>query len=180
MPPQSVYDEMLDFEKRCNNRATSLNTYLVLYETTNEKGEPVVKKTAMMCPSATHVVIRFPTCVKLELLSDGYVSIAPIISPKLGEETDADPEEVPAPVPVVQQPPPRPKPVPAHETPAPAQTAPDAQRRVPFIAGLGLCRVCKHSPFALGNTEHRCSANPKGHRFDKDPATKRCERFEFP
>jgi hypothetical protein len=165
--PQTVYDEMKDFEKRCNNRDTSLNSYLVLYETRNEKDEPVVKKTTMLCPSAMHVVIRFPTCVKLELLSDGYVSIAPIISaPRLGEETDPEivPDDVPAPAPRAE-----------------AQVIPQGQpeplpRRVPLIAGLGLCRVCRHNPYQ--NPERRCTGG--GHRFDKDPATKRCEKFEFP
>jgi hypothetical protein len=171
--PQTVYDEMMDFEKRCNNRDTSLNSYLVLYETRNEKDEPVIKKTTMLCPTAMHVVIRFPTCVKLELLSDGYVSIAPIISaPRLGEETDPEivledvrnqpMEQVLAQRAEAQA---APQPVPAH-----------LLRRIPLIAGLGLCRVCKHSPFT--NPARICTG--KGHRFDKDPANKRCEQFEFP
>ena len=180
-PPQTIYNEQKDFEARCNDRCTSLNTYLVLYEAKNEKGEPVVKKTCMVCPTITHVVCRFPTAVKIELLSDGVVAIAPVISPKLGEETDAEQEAPPKPPtpapmqvqePIVQQAAAPVAPVQAPAAPAPA---PAAQRRVPFLPGFQLCRLCKHSPFIEGRT--RC-AN-RGHRFDKDPATKRCEQFEF-
>lgn len=142
--------------------APPLNAYVVLYTVKNEREEVIVRKTTMICPTAMHAVLHFPTCVKIELLSDGYVSIAPIIAaPKLGEETD--PEIVPEDIPVAAP----------H---AEAQVAPPLPRRVPLIAGLGLCRVCKHSPFK--NPAHRCSNG--GHRFDKDPANKRCEQFEFP
>lgn len=169
-PSQAVYDEMLDFEKRCNNRDTALNAYLVLYETRNEKEELIIRKTTMLCPTPMHVVIRFPTCVKLELLSDGHVSIAPIISPpELEEETDREivPEDIPVPSPRAE----------AMNMQVIPQGQPDPlPRRVPLIAGLGLCRVCKHNPFK--NPERRCTGG--GHRFDNDPATKRCEQFEFP
>lgn len=156
----------MDFEKRCNNRKSSLSSFLVLYTAENEKGEPVVLKTTMLCPTITHVVVRFPSAVKIELLSDGYVSIAPIMNPpKLGEETD--PEDVPQVDPVWER-------GQVAEAPAPVV----APRRVPLIAGFGLCRVCKHSPFAKTNIAGRCLNH--GHRFDKDPADKRCEQFEFP
>ena len=164
-PANAVMTEMLEYEMRCNNRSTSLNSYLVLYETMNEKGDSVVRKTTMVCPTITHVVCRFPSSVKIELLSDAYVSIAPLIPPKLGEETDdpvqTDPEPVTAPNPV-------PPPVPPAIVYAP--------RRVPLLAGLTLCRQCRHSPFNL-EAMGRCTGG--GHRFDKDPATKRCEQFEF-
>jgi hypothetical protein len=167
-PAQAVLTEMMEFEMRCNSRCTPLNSYLVLYTEKNAKDNDIVRKTTMVCPTITHVVIRFPSAVKIELLSDAYVAIAPVITPKLGEETDPEdiPQpEIPAPAP---QDPPRP--------PAPAPMV--VPRRVPLIAGFGLCRVCKHSPFAKTNIAGRCLNH--GHRFDKDPADKRCEGFEFP
>jgi len=168
-PASAVMTEMLEYEMRCNNRSTSLNSYLVLYETMNEKGDSVVRKTTMVCPTITHVVCRFPSSVKIELLSDAYVSIAPLIPPKLGEETD-DPEEMPQPETTA----PAPQATPRSPVPAPME----APRRIPLIAGLGLCRVCKHSPFDKTNIAGRCLNH--GHRFDKDPADKRCENFAFP
>ena len=62
----AVYDEMKDFEKRCNERCSPLNAYLVLYEGKNEKNETVVRKTIMVSPTPTHVVVRFPTVVKID------------------------------------------------------------------------------------------------------------------
>jgi len=168
-PAQAVLTEMMEFEMRCNSRCTPLNSYLVLFEGQNEKGATIVRKTTMVCPTITHVVVRFPSAVKIELLSDAYVSIAPVIAPQIGEETD-DPEEMPQP----ETPSPAPQDPPRPPVPAPVE----ALRRIPLIAGLGLCRVCKHSPFAKTNIAGRCLN--KGHRFDKDPADKRCESFEFP
>ena len=171
-PANAVMTEMLEYEMRCNNRSTSLNSYLVLYETMNEKGDSVVRKTTMVCPTITHVVCRFPSSVKIELLSDAYVSIAPLISPRIGEETDdTAPVVVPNPVP----PPVPPAPVAVPDPVPPAIVY--APRRVPLLAGLTLCRQCRHSPFNL-EAMGRCTGG--GHRFDKDPATKRCEQFEFP
>ena len=167
---QTIYDEMKDYEKRCNDRRTSLNAYMVLYETRNEKDEPIVEKIFMACETPTHVVVRFPTAVKIELLGAACVSIGKLMeSPKIGEETDPEIvlEDVPAPAPRSEGLVPIYLPVPQ---PAPKQ------RRIPLIAGLGLCRVCKHSPFL--NITNRCTGG--GHRFDHDPASKRCENFTFP
>jgi hypothetical protein len=158
---------MTEFEMKCNARVTPLNSYLVLYETTNDKGEPKIVKTTMVCPSITHVVVRFPSSVKIELLSDAYVSIAPIIAPKLGEETDA---EIPAPVEMGKR-------IAAQLSEAAAAAFDQARAPVvPFLPGLRLCRVCKFNPFKTA--DKKCSSPVKGHRFDTDPATKQCEQFQ--
>jgi hypothetical protein len=193
---------MKDFEKRCNDRASPLNAYLVLYTTVDEKRVSKVHKTIMICPSPAHVVVRFPTAVKMELLSDGVVSIVPVIAQELQDEeveTPLTPPATQAQEPVIEAPPPRPPvpptpapmvapvmvaPVgaPAQNTPAPAKAPvmvgdPAQARRIPYLPGLQLCRVCAFSPFT--NPSLQCSSNPKGHRFDKDPATKRCDQFKF-
>lgn len=170
MSAQSVYDELKDFEKRCNNRSSSLMAFSVLYEAVNEKGETVVHRTVMACPSAMHVVVRFPKCVKMELLADAYVTIAPIIiPPAFGNEGD---EEIPAPRTELATPRAEPQPIEYR-----GDGVPKIQpRRVPLLPGLVLCKQCKYDPFK--NPHGNCSKH--GHRFDKDPATKRCELFEFP
>jgi hypothetical protein len=129
----------------------------------------------MVCPSAMHVVIRFPTCVKMELLSDAIVTVAPIIdAPSLGNESDdGTPEKDPVNTPIAAAPiiAPLVEPVPAQqEQPA---TVP---KRIPFLPGLQLCRQCKYSPYK--NPDRRCTGG--GHRFEHDPATKKCEKFQFP
>ena len=167
--------EMLEYEMRCNSRNTSLNSYLVLFETKNDKGEPIVKKTCMVCPSITHVVVRFPSSVKIELLSDAYVSIAPIIAPKLGEETDAEmpaPAD-PAPVETQEQ---IGKRIAAQLSEAAAAAFDREHTAIPFLPGLRLCRVCAFNPFDA--KDKKCSSPVKGHRFDTDPATKPCPQFK--
>jgi len=168
----AVYDEMKDFEKRCNERESSLNAYLVLYEAKNEKKETVVRKTVMVSPTATHVVVRFPTAVKIELLSDAVVSIAPVIAPVIGEETDEEQVMVPQEAEMVEAPIQTP-PI----APQTLQAPPREQRNIPLLPGLRLCRVCAFSPF---NGAHVCTSNPKGHRFETSKATERCPQFQFP
>lgn len=163
MSPQTIYDEVKDFEKRCNDRRTPLNLYQVFYTEVNNKGETVVIKTFVATYTPTHIVVYIPTAVKIELLGDCRVFLGQIINPpKIGEETDEVPVEAPAPAP--------------HTEDQIVHTTVDGQRRIPFLAGLALCRQCKHSPFK--NPARKCTGN--GHRFDHDFATKRCDKFEFP